>query len=274
MPLMLPSGQQASLQHNLPATPSPTLPGTAVTASSSANVKGSWNTLISSLNYDAYGLSVGIFNDSGSAVETKNLYDIGIGGAGSEVPLISNLLNTGVANITGGGYANFFPLYVPKGTRISARHQSNVASKGARIAIFAHGGYDHPPWKAFAGCEGIGVDTADSGGTTIVAGNSGAAGSWTNIGPTLGRGYKAMLPIVATGSDTTMSNLAGNLDFGYSSTAIHTFLFAVNNTELVTFIMPNIPVLGEFASGTQMQMRMTMSGTADTDYEAALMGFY
>lgn len=274
MSLLFPILQQSVLQHNLPATPSPTAPGTAVTASGTPNVKGSWVELISSANFDVCGISLAIFADSASAAVNANLYDIGVGAAGSEQPIVSNLLNTGSTNLTAGGLSYFLPLEIKKGTRISARHQSNVASKGARITTFLHGGFSAPPWKTFAGAEGIGVDTADSGGTTHTPGNSGAESAWANIGTTLAKHYGAMLPIVSTGSDTTMTSLAGHLEVGINSTTLAEYLFGTNNTEFISYLLPSVPFYGNFPIGTQMQIRAEMSGTADTDLEFALLGFF
>lgn len=275
MPLILKSPRLRPWQNNLSATPNTGGAGfgTSVPAPVSTNTKSGWVEIIASTNYAAFGFTLVISGDSASATVVKNLWDIGVGGAGSEQPLVLNYLHNGGGLMTSGGYAIFFPIYIPPGTRISARHQSNVASQAGRVQIFLHGIGDLPPWKAFSGAEGIGVDTATSGGLSHTPGNTGTESTWTNLGSTLARRYGAFLPLIGTGSSTTMTSLAYHVEFGINSTALTEYYFTGNNTENISIIFPSGPFYGNFETGDQMMVRAESSGTAD-NLEFALLGFY
>lgn len=275
MPLILRSPRLRPWQNNLSATPNTGGAGwgTSVPAAGSANTKSGWVELIASTNYNAFGFSLIIGGDSASATVVKNLFDIGIGAASSEQPLISNILHNSGGLFTSGGYTQFYPIYIPAGSRISARHQSNVASQAGRIQIFLHGIGDIPPWKAFSGAEGVGVDTSTSGGLSHTPGNTGAESTWTNIGSTLARRYGAFMPMIGTGSSTTMTSLAYHIEFGINSTALTEYYFCGNNTENISFVSPPGPFYGNFETGAQMMVRAECSGTAD-NLEFALLGFY
>lgn len=275
MSLMLPRSQGGLIQHNLAATPSNVGNGTSVPAHATINTKSAWVQIFAATNFDVHGISLAIQNDAVSSAQIANLYDIGVGAAASEQPIISNLLNTGgTSTPTSGMKTYFFPLFIPKGTRISARHQSNVTIQPGVVTMFLHGGFDIPPWKSFQGADGIGIDTADSGGTTHTPGSSGTESTWANIGSTLARDYSAIMPIVSTGTDTTMTSLSGHVEIGINSTTLMEYYFATNNTEFVAAIFPTVPAYGFYPAGTQMMIRAEMSGTADTDLEFALLGFY
>jgi hypothetical protein len=274
MSLMLPYPGGGLTQHNLAATPSASAPGTTVTAHATINTKGSWVELITATTFPVFGVTLMISSDGTAATQVANLYDLGVGAAASEVVLISNLLNTSPP--TGAGMKPyFFPIYIPKGARIAARKQSNITVKTGSVVIFCHGGFSAPPWRTFAGADAIGADTADSGGFTHTTGNSGTYSTWTNIGSTLARQYGALMPIVSSGTDTTMGNNPSYLQVGIASTVLATRMFTIDNSvESISTIVPNIPIYGNFATGTQMMIRGTSNTTADTDLEFAIMGLY
>lgn len=90
--------------------------GTAVTCGSGAGgVYGSYVQLIASTDYDSYGLIVW-----SAANLSYSQYQIAVGGAGSEV----NIAHIPGAGSIGGGVAMFVPVFVPAGSRLSARTAS------------------------------------------------------------------------------------------------------------------------------------------------------
>jgi hypothetical protein len=98
--------------------------GVVVTASASADTKGAY-TALGTTTFDCDGFYVQLV--PGTA--TRNfLVDIAIGGAGSEVVILSNMLVTAES---GGNWVvvdDFYvPLPLPAGTAISARCQSHLA---------------------------------------------------------------------------------------------------------------------------------------------------
>jgi len=87
--------------------------GTTITASGSANTKGAWTQLIASTAFRYRWLLVSLVN----AASQRALFDIGIGGAGSEVVILPDL---SCLNQTA-GEAILHPVDVPAGSALSAR---------------------------------------------------------------------------------------------------------------------------------------------------------
>jgi hypothetical protein len=273
MSLMLPYPGGGLTQHNLSATPSSTAPGTTVTAHASVNTKGNWTQLIASANFDAYGVTLLIASDTPAAVAVANLYDIGIGANPNEAVVISNYPNVTTSNITG-THSMFIPVFIPKGSRVSCRKQSNTTAQTGSVVIFLHGGFSAPPWKSFAGAEAIGVDTADSGGVTHVPGSTGSESTWADLGSPTSRQYGALIPRVLAGSDTITSSGVGHVEFGINSVTLAEFIFVSTTAEAMGPIHPSIPIYGNFPASTQFMVRAEMQGTPDDNYEFALMGLF
>lgn len=105
-----------------------------ITASASAHVKGAWT----ELSYNvAPGEVVGmeIFVEYGVA-NYQYLIDIGIGPAGSEKVIFSNLTKSATTMSTIAGPKLFVPIRIPAGTRIAARMQCNgTGSKTATLTF-------------------------------------------------------------------------------------------------------------------------------------------
>lgn len=266
--------------HNLQATPAnnPATNGTTVAASASVNTKGSWVEIFAAATvaYDVFGITIFIANDVTTAASTRNLYDIGIGAAAAETVLVPNIMNAATTNLGNQPSPReiFIPIFVPKGTRIAMRKQSNIGSKTSSIAMFLHSGGGLPPWAVFTGCDSYATDTATSGGQAHTPGNSGTYSAWTNLGATLSRNYSAILPLIGVGSDAVMSQLTGYLDLGIDSVGFGKYMYLVSNLECIGAVIPNMPLYNRWPSGAQMMLRSTMSGTADDNYEFGFLALY
>jgi hypothetical protein len=264
--------------NNLVATPVTVAVGTTVVASGSTNTKGSWTELFAAatVTYDVYGVTLLILNDSASATVTRNLYDVGIGGSGSEIVKIPDILNTGPTSLNNAMSAQqfFLPIFIPKGTRIAMRKQSNVASKTSSCAMWLHGGGGIPPWTVFSRCDSYATDTATSGGLVHTPGSSGTYSTWTNIGNTLARDYGAVMPMIGMGSDTTMTTLTAYLQVGINSVSMGQYLHGINNVEHLGNVFPSLPIFHHWVTGSQLMIRSTTSGTTDDNYEYGFLAYY
>ena len=147
--------------------------GTVVTAAGSANTKGSYSTLIASTAYDAYGIMIEFYNTAVASTATSQLTDIALGAASSERVVIPNLFSGNAGTSIGAqnaGNAFFFPLFIPAGSRISARMQSLIASDtvNVKVTLFQW------PINGVPTIERVtayGVDTGDSGGVAHTPGS-------------------------------------------------------------------------------------------------------
>lgn len=168
--------------------------GTTITASGSANTKGAWTQMIASTEHDARGIGISLVtpDDAASPARWDGLIDIGIGGAGSEQVLVPNLLLSAVFEGGNGKYF-WFPLFIPKGTRVAARMQCSIASRtcygqiSLGSAVFAWGAQAQ---KVAA----LGANTADSGGAGLsTSASNHTKGSWSEIVASTAEQYNGVL---------------------------------------------------------------------------------
>lgn len=270
MPLMMPArrGQTIGAQSNLAATPSATNIAVNVAANASANTKtASPVTLIASTTVESCALIVAFANNSATAAQRNGLVDIMTGAAASEVVIAANLSNTVATALssTGGNISFFLPIRIPAGTRISARHQNSTGSTNCQVAVFPVPMGDLPPFPVFSGCEMIGADTSTSTLTAITAGNSGAESGWTSIGSATAQTYQAVMPVMTTAANTTMTALAYHMEWGYSSTTMGERYFTTFTNETTGNLMPNGLIdYVQIPSGTQLQIQAECSGTGES----------
>lgn len=279
MPLMLAPVLGAGLVNDLAATPAAVLNGVSISASGSTHTKGSWTQLLAaaSVTHDMNGFWISIWNNGVSASERHMLVDIGIGAASSEVVIVSNVAVTGGTDYRAqpSSSAIYCPIYIPKGTRIAARCQSNTASAGANIALW--GEYGSPSGKLYNGADMIGADTATSATVGITTPTTaGTESAWTNIGSTTSRLYEASLLIGSTGTTTVMTSAVIFGEWGWSSGAptIGEVIIIANNTELMGGPMPSSPVRHLIPTGTQLQARIESSLTVGEVHNYGILCFY
>lgn len=126
--------------------------GTLVTASASANTKGSYVELASSTDFNAQGIFV-CFNKK--QVSDRYWVDIAVGAAGSETVIISNIVLRD-ENADGVHLKMYFPISIPAGSRLSARCQGDVGSVSMYVSvIICSGGVSNQP--VYSGVESIGL---------------------------------------------------------------------------------------------------------------------
>lgn len=161
--------------------------GVTITGSGSANTKGAFSAgqLIASTTADAYGVLVLVNATATSNASTNSLLDIGIGASGSESVLIPDLqvgwaLSEAVCN---DNRMYYFPIFIPAGTRLSARLASVVVSKTAVVRVVL---FHYPSLNRFVGnrVTAYGVDAANSRGTLTTSGNNAYGTAVTLLNPT------------------------------------------------------------------------------------------
>jgi len=152
--------------------------------SATAHVKGAWIALSTATPFAAIGGVVVYHGQVATAQDRFTLFDIGIGAAGAEVPLLANLPNYGYQDYGNASCTQYaFTAAIPAGTRVSARMQSNVGSQSARLAVVI--------WSGAAGAlptpETYGALTATSVGTAVDGGTvANTKGAWVQFTPSCG----------------------------------------------------------------------------------------
>ncbi len=171
--------------------------------SASQHTKGSWVEVVSSTPWDSSGflLTVSSYNYHTCAL----LIDIGIGGSGSEVVLVSNI------------YHAYFPVYftpicfdvpltIPAGSRLAIRMQHSHATQTvvARSTLHLFNGSFN--FKSAQKITTYGEVTATTKGTTIDPGGTvDTKGAWVEITSGLTHPIKALTPLIGPNADFTRS---------------------------------------------------------------------
>lgn len=257
---------------NRPATLATTAIGTNIT-SGAIDTESAWTQLIASTARDAWGILVGFNRGAVNAAVRSILCDIGIGGAGSEIALISNLIgNSGLTTNVGHHNARFFPIFIPAGTRLSARVQTNVASHVLDVAVRLIGAPDGAPYMPCAGVETLGTVTG-SLFAAVTPGASGAYGSWTTIGTTV-RAWKGFTALFQTANNAVQTNQNVHAEIGYSSVALTTHFAELNNIETIGNYAEQMPCMQPIPAGTIMQVRIKSSVASPQAIPAAIYGLF
>jgi hypothetical protein len=113
---------------------------TAYDTGATINTKNGWTQIVASTSAPAKLLYVFIGNQGRGSLSANGfiLFDIGVGGAGSEVVVIPNQFVTGTANydVPMPSVLGPFPVDIPTGSRLSVNAQCNVATDTTTMRDF------------------------------------------------------------------------------------------------------------------------------------------
>jgi hypothetical protein len=268
---------------NLTGTPSAT-PGTLITASSTANVKGNTTRLFQNVANDIHYMVIAFNGSRVSGVDSSMLADIMVdptGSAGSSPDLyytfISNLLcgYLPLAASDGplGAVVYHFPIYLKMGATIGCRAQSANVSNIVRCMMWLYGEPRRPQgWWCGSRVETIGITTSRSGGVLVTTpAAAGVFSNWTAVG-NVTRATGA-LQFGAQGGQTI--TIGGGTQFSYEFgigtaspdvTAIISPKYEItcSTDERYTGIQPSGPLFTSLASGSLINARCVNGGVTHT----------
>lgn len=197
---------------------------TVVTASSSAHKKGAWTEIIAASPSDAGCLRVRASVVGSAGVNTATLVDVAVGAAGAEVAIASNVAVGGAHSTVPYAITFDLPVYVPAGSRISARIQSVVTGgKTATIAAYLMA----TPWPTMspAAVDTIGGSPASSEGIPVTS-----AGTWVEAVASSARSYRAVgvVPSLHTSIAATALNAVLSVGVGAAGAEVEVAALWVN----------------------------------------------
>jgi hypothetical protein len=275
MGLILPHAPQFSLyESNLPATPSPGAPGTAVNHYvTTVHTKDTTCTeLIAASAFDASLVVVGVSANSVANGDSSTLTDIMIGAASAESVIIPDLCSGFVpaANVAAGVRHYIFPLYIPAGSRLSARSQSVRNTGSVVVSVQLYGGPRDPAsWWCGQQVTAYGANAANSAGTKFSTGSTGSEGAGVSLGTTTSDHECLVLGVQGHPDDVSWSAHAYHFDIGIDSSAtewIETDRIFANSTS-AEIIGPGgtiwWPIFRPVASGTVLMVRGECDAIAD-----------
>ena len=189
---------------------------TTVTADGTSHTKGAWVELDASTSQDCHMLAVNLRDTFISATDTGVLVDIGVGGSGSEVVLIPNILGGWQFNSTDGN-TNAFPVFIPAGSRIAARCQAVISGDTIEVGVrllSSPNSFNHDV-KQGGNVVTYGADEANSRGTEITSTTIHTKGSWVQVTASTTEPHSALALSVQGHSDVSLSSQFALLDIGF-----------------------------------------------------------
>jgi hypothetical protein len=236
-----------------------------------ANVYGSYVQLVASTPADTCWISVTAQTNGSPNNGNQGLIKLAVGGAGSEVDIVLDLVffygTTGFAET--GTYS--FPISIPAGSRISAACKSNSDTWYVNVLLFD--GAFHQSEGA-AGVDPMGVSGIH--GTNITTGSANAKGSYVQFSASTARDYLGLM----VGFDAAGGASAGGvgpilLDIAVGAAGSEVIIVPNKTSGVLnqavadqTFIPVPVP------AGTRLAMRQQNSGGTATSLGAVLYGVY
>jgi hypothetical protein len=248
--------------------------GTSLTTGGTAHTLGaSFVELFASTTHDTHWVTLGALATAANNTRTDALLNIYKGANGSEVLLIENFPAgwSGTFDTNDWRFLRI-PLFIPAGTRITAKAQALQTSKTVRVHMELEGWGRAPSWTG-RGVEILGAAPSSSIGTSVTPGTA-SEGSFTAIGTTTYEwGFIAPL-IQGTLSDTTSSNNNMAVDVGVGGSLYRGLEnFMLGNVSNETGIMYSPGAFCRIPAGTALQLR-AQAGTDATPADMMILGVY
>lgn len=238
---------------------------TTVTASSTAHTKGAWVELIASTSAASDCLQIAVQGVATGNTNTATLLDIGIGAAGAETAVVQNVAIGGASAFSLTDERSFrvsVPVYIPSGSRISARIQS-VVTLGKTAQISVRLGAGNNPAGTSTSAITLGTSTATSAGTALPAGTA-----WTQFVASTSAAYSA-ITILPSISNVSMTSGVRQIELGIGAAGAETAIvqaeFATSTSEAVGIVYTQLPV-DNIPAGTRLSIRYTASPTANASF--------
>lgn len=265
--------QQATWESNRPGTPGVLVWGQTLTAHATPHSKGAWTTVIAATTYDIYGFWMAAAETRVNGARSDMMLDLAIGPNQENIIVPEWLCGWRNSPLIGVAM-HYFPIFIPRGTKISARIQALIADDTADFLFCGNAGASAMPGPMFSGCDAYGTAIASSIGTSHTPGNSGAESTAADIGGTLSKHYGAvLLGIGGTLADTTTSNLAYHWELVVGGVTVCEWYTVTDTGERQAGPYPPTPFLTSLPSGTQLQVKAECSGTAEAQ-DVAFYCFY
>lgn len=247
--------------------------GTVVTSDSAANTKGPVVELTGSTTHDAYWISIQCVNSLVGTANYVGLLDILIGAATEQV-LIADLPLSFRANYEGGGGEFLFPLFIPKGSRLSARYQAvGTGTSEVLVTVRLYGGSPNSPLAGCTYVDRYGGTSASRGTGIDPGGTSNTYSAWEEIAASTLRPIR-WLVLGIQHSDLSISSSIWIIQVGIGSATEQViagdFLLTGGTTSdnALPYMHFYLPIF--IPAGSRLSVRAKYSGTIDGDRDIAV----
>lgn len=254
--------------------------GTLITAPAGANSKGNWQQITASCPIDADGFYIQALVGQG----TKDLlFDVGIGGAGSEVAILENVLISSPSVGAGDGYSPghfYVPLPVTAGTRVAGRYQTSSTTNDELFLLLQFVKDDRLRALRCSRATTYGANTADSGGTSVDPGGSvNTKGGWSELSSAITNPIRHAIVCIGSQANGTRTNYSWAADIGIGAALSESVVIPnmylrarlFDDVLLPHFIERSVTI----RAGQRLAARAQANGTDATDrlFDAVVIGF-
>jgi hypothetical protein len=230
--------------------------------------KGSWTQIYATTTYDTYGILICINTNTASAASRNTITDIGVdetGGTSYQVQ-IPDLISGNAGGYHQIGMWYYFPLFIPKGSRIAARGQGTVTTAYNVYTQLLQAPLNTSQIRKGSFVEAIGA--AGVNGTTLNPGTT-SKSSWVLLGTTSRRVWWWQLGVQVVSTDTVHQNAAYQFDLGVGDgTTIDIIIPDLQYTTTTAEVAANPPISAgveyPVPAGTNVYVRGWGSTTVDS----------
>lgn len=227
-----------------------------VAADATPHTKGAWVQLVASTSEACNVLAV-TFSNQATGTATQGLIDIGVGASGSEQVVISNSVGGAGSTIANSLHTTYwFPVSIPAGSRIAARHQNVIGSRISTInlgLLFISTNNKMP-----SSLDTYGADTSTSVGVTLTSNNT-----YYEMTSSTSQAYQAIV-MVPQGSTATITATTPVLTLGMGAASsevdLGTSRVATLTTENVGLRQSEPPFIywGHIPQGVRLAVKSTV----------------
>jgi len=264
-------------------TPSVSGYGTSVTPTASDAAATTWTQIASAANIasDVYWVTIRVTGGTTAGAAKNHLIDIGIDPAGgTNYGVVVDRFPVGQsATLTSYGMEFSFPWFIPAGATMAARVQGSNATAGTvRVHVFLNGVPTNPGVVLRGSQSEVLGTVTGSLGVSFTPGNSGAEGTWVSLGSTTKRLFWWQIGVQQ--DNNTVTNLPYHIDVSYGAAGgdnmlLRNIIFMQTGTSEIAWLTNSMQFqrcYRDLPSGTQFWVRGTCSGTAETGFNARLLG--
>jgi len=222
-----------------------------------SNAAGAWTEIITSTAAEASWIQVAAYSASSAGRAPAILLDVGIGGAGAEVAVISGM-QVGMVSTTGG--LPWMPLRIPAGTRVAVRAQNSdtlPTSMGVTVCTAgAAPGTTPPPITSLSASP---ATLATSRGALVTT------SGWTEVIAATPMPYRMLVLCIGGGGDPTYSSVEALHDLGVgaagSEVVVARSVWGESSTESRNWRGGPTYAVGSWPAGTRVVARSNQGAT-------------
>lgn len=266
------------MQWPIPPFPTRVSVGSEAAVSSSGatvNTKGSWITLISGLSTPGAWINLGTSRVT-SVGDRSALIDLGIGAAGSETVVVSNLV-MGFRSVRG----TLFPLHIPAGATLRARVSTSIANDFVRVRTHVFHGEPDCGMSVPGRVTTYGAATATSGGTGVSPpGTANVKGSYAQLTSATTAPIHALMVLAQGSTSGSMSNIEYLIDIAVGASGSETIIvpdfavFAQDDEYIYPRSHEFLPLSTCIPAGVRLSARcLAVNSNLTTAIELAVYGF-